>query len=89
VTVKRAPRTTQIPPTTTYAIPRKGFLPPMTVPVLITIDLVPPYSVTLKTVHISKDQYKGRNGLTASDIELVFSLRHSSVRFLGKLAEGW
>lgn len=41
VTVKIAPRRIQIPPTTRYAIPRNGFLPPMTVLVLRTMDLVP------------------------------------------------
>jgi hypothetical protein len=46
VTVKMAPSTMQIPPTTTYAIPKKGFLPPITLFVVNTIDLVPWYSVT-------------------------------------------
>lgn len=41
VTVKMAPRRIQMPPTTKYAIPRNGFLPPMTVLVLSTMDLVP------------------------------------------------
>jgi hypothetical protein len=41
VAVKSAPRTMQMPPTTTYAIPRKGFFPPMTVRVESRIDLVP------------------------------------------------
>lgn len=42
-----------MPPTTTYAMPRKGFLPPMTVRVEMIMDLVPPYSVTLKSVRVS------------------------------------
>lgn len=41
VTVKMAPRTMQSPPTTTYAMPRKGFLPPITVRVEMTMDFVP------------------------------------------------
>lgn len=41
VTVKMAPRRMQIPPTTKYAMPKNGFLPPITVLVLRTIDLVP------------------------------------------------
>lgn len=44
VTVKMAPRRMQMPPTTKYAIPRNGFLPPMTVLVLRTMDLVPLYT---------------------------------------------
>jgi hypothetical protein len=41
VTVNKAPRTLNKPPTTRYAMPRKGFLPPMTVLVEIRIDFVP------------------------------------------------
>jgi len=47
--VKRVPRTTQIPATATYAMPKEGFLPPTTVRVVRTMDLVPPYSVTLNS----------------------------------------
>ena len=42
VTVNKVPRTMQMPPTATYAIPRKGFFPPITVRVDMTMDLVPP-----------------------------------------------
>lgn len=45
-----APRTIQIPPTTTYAMPRNGFLPPMTVRVEIIMDFVPPYFLTGKSI---------------------------------------
>jgi len=38
-----------MPPTATYAMPRKGFLPPITVRVDMTIDFVPPYIVTRKS----------------------------------------
>jgi hypothetical protein len=41
VAVKSAPRTMQMPPTTTYAMPRKGFLPPMMVRVESRMDFVP------------------------------------------------
>lgn len=47
--VKIVPRTTHIPATTMYAIPKNGLRPPTTVRVLMMIDLVPPYSVTLKS----------------------------------------
>ena len=43
VSVKTVPSRMQRPPTTTYAMPRKGFLPPMIVRVEMRIDLVPPY----------------------------------------------
>lgn len=46
--VNKTPMSTQTPPTTTYAIPMNEFFPPITVLVDIMIDLVPPYSVTLK-----------------------------------------
>ena len=49
VTVNNVPRTMQMPPTATYAIPRKGFFPPMTVRVDMTKDLVPPYTSTGKS----------------------------------------
>lgn len=49
VTVNKAPSTTQMPLTTTYAIPRKGFLPPMTVRVEMMMDFVPPYTVAGKS----------------------------------------
>lgn len=49
VTVNRVPRRIQMPPTATYAMPRKGFLPPITVRVDITIDFVPPNIVTRKS----------------------------------------
>jgi len=38
----------QRPPTTTYAMPKKGFLPPITVRVEMRMDLVPPYFSTGK-----------------------------------------
>lgn len=44
VMVNSTPRRIHIPPTTTYAIPRNGFRPPMMVLVLMTIDLVPLYT---------------------------------------------
>jgi hypothetical protein len=47
--VKATPSRIHKPPTTTYAIPRNGFRPPITVRVEITMDLVPPYSVALKS----------------------------------------
>ncbi len=59
-TMNKAPSSTQIPPTTTYAIPRNGFFPPITVRVEITIDLVPPYSVTLKSRICQHAIHKGR-----------------------------
>jgi hypothetical protein len=46
-----APNKMQIPPTTRYAIPRNGFLPPMTVRVEMRIDLVPLYLSTGKPIH--------------------------------------
>lgn len=49
VTVNKVPRTMQMPPTATYAIPRKGFFPPITVRVDMTKDLVPPYVSTGKS----------------------------------------
>ena len=49
LTAKIAPRSTHSPPTTIYAIPKNGFFPPMTVVVEITIDLVPPYCLALKS----------------------------------------
>jgi hypothetical protein len=45
---KIAPSRMQRPPTTMYAMPRKGFLPPMTVRVEMRIDLVPLYALTGK-----------------------------------------
>lgn len=48
--MNKAPRTIQIPPTTTYAMPRNGFLPPMTVRVEIIMDFVPPYLFTGKSI---------------------------------------
>lgn len=39
----------QSPPTIMYAIPRKSFLPPMTLRVEMRISFVPPYSVTGKS----------------------------------------
>ena len=54
VTVNKVPRTMQMPPTATYAIPRKGFFPPITVRVDMTMDLVPPYTSTGKSdIHVS------------------------------------
>ena len=47
--MKIVPSTMQMPPTAKYAIPRNGFLPPMTVRVDMTIDFVPPYTVTGKS----------------------------------------
>ena len=41
-TVNAMPSNTQMPETTMYAMPRKGFRPPITVVVEMTIDLVPP-----------------------------------------------
>lgn len=49
VTVKTAPSKMQTPPTTTYAIPRKGLRPPMTVLVVMMMDLVPSYSLAGKS----------------------------------------
>jgi hypothetical protein len=40
--VKRTPRTMQSPPMTTYAMPKKGFLPPTTDLVEMRMDFVPP-----------------------------------------------
>lgn len=39
----------QMPPTATYAIPRKGFFPPITVRVEMTNDFEPPYFRTGKS----------------------------------------
>ena len=50
VIVKTAPRSMQRPPTTIYTIPKNGLRPPITVRVVMTIDLVPLYSVVGKTV---------------------------------------
>jgi hypothetical protein len=50
VRVKIVPSRMQRPPTTTYAMPKKGFLPPMTVRVEIRMDLVPPYLSTGKPI---------------------------------------
>lgn len=43
-----APSKMQRPPTTMYAMPKNGFLPPMTVRVEIKMDLVPLYACTGK-----------------------------------------
>lgn len=43
------PSKRQRPPTTRYAMPRNGFLPPMTVRVEIRMDLVPLYFSTWKS----------------------------------------
>jgi hypothetical protein len=48
VRVKTVPSKMQRPPTTTYAMPKKGFLPPITVRVEMRMDLVPPYFSTGK-----------------------------------------
>ena len=48
--VNKAPRTIQSPPTTTYAMPRNGFLPPMTVRVEMMMAFVPPYFLTGKSI---------------------------------------
>lgn len=44
VTVNNTPSKMHMPPTTTYAMPKKGLRPPMTVRVLMTTDLVPLYT---------------------------------------------
>ncbi|KAI7506299.1 hypothetical protein KC367_g110 [Hortaea werneckii] len=49
VTVNMAPSRMQSPPTTMYAMPRNGFLPPMTVWVDRSSDLVPSYGNTGKS----------------------------------------
>lgn len=49
VIVKMTPSTTQIPATTTYAIPRKGFFPPTMVRVESMIFFFPPYTLTGKS----------------------------------------
>ncbi len=56
VTVKTTPRSMHMPPTTTYAIPRKGFLPPITVRVEMIIDFVPWNWSTGKTVYPAVSQ---------------------------------
>jgi hypothetical protein len=43
-----APSKMQRPPTTRYAMPKNGFLPPITVRVEIKMDLVPLYAMTGK-----------------------------------------
>ena len=52
--VKNTPKTMQRPPTTTYAIPRNEFLPPITVRVEIRMDFWPLYIVTGKSILVSK-----------------------------------
>lgn len=42
--MNKTPRRIHIPPTTTYAMPKKGLRPPMTVRVLMTMDFVPLYT---------------------------------------------
>lgn len=42
--MNKTPRRIHIPPTTTYAMPKKGLRPPMTVRVLMMTDLVPLYT---------------------------------------------
>jgi hypothetical protein len=49
VMVKTTPRRIHMPPTTTYAIPRNGLRPPITVRVVRMIDLVPLYSAVGKS----------------------------------------
>lgn len=44
VTVNKTPSRIHMPPTTTYAMPKKGLRPPITVRVLIMTDLVPLYT---------------------------------------------
>lgn len=75
--VKSAPRTMQTPPTTTYAIPIKGFWPPITVRVEISIDFVPPYSVTGKpTLPLATLVIAGILKRTVLNVELVTSRSH-------------
>ena len=82
VIVKRVPRTMQIPPTATYAIPRKGFLPPITVRVDMTIDFVPPYTSTGKSRHVSMRSERTQEKKikhTVGDVYLVHATLHGLV----------
>jgi len=68
-----------MPPTATYAIPRKGFFPPITVRVEMTKVLVPPYFVTGKSVIISSRQHKAVGRHTTINIHLIHATFHSLV----------
>ena len=61
------PSRIQRPATTIYAIPKKGFRPPMTVVVDKTKLFVPPYSVTGKST-LSNLEKKGDGLLIAISI---------------------
>lgn len=78
-TVNNAPRTTQMPPTTTYAMPRNGFFPPMTVRVEIKIDFVPPYSVTGNATHCQIWSLFVWRVPTVPDIDLIHAAIHRLV----------
>src|SRR4051794_18809863 len=66
--VNITPNKTQSPPTITYAIPKKGFFPPITVLVDRTMDFVPPYSVTGKSIlSLSEDIHKRYSNKTNSE----------------------
>ena len=77
--MNNAPRTTQMPPTTTYAIPRNGFFPPMTVRVEINIDFVPPYSVTGNAAHRQILSPFVRRAPTVPNIDFIHAAIHRLV----------